>query len=78
LHARFTKIDPDNDLYTVRLAKDDRSNPILPIEIAENVPRSDLIVLEAKVFPGINLVWLGMVLMMIGFFLALLNKLKAR
>jgi len=78
IHARFTHIDPNTDSYTIRLARDDRSNPIVPIEIAENVPRSDLIVLEAKVFPGINLVWLGMILMMLGFFLALINKLKKR
>jgi len=76
LHARFSHIDTDTDLYTIRLAIDDRSSPIVPIEIAENVPRSDLIVLEAKVFPGINLVWAGMVLMMIGFLIALFNKLR--
>ncbi len=78
IHARFTHIDPENDVYTIKLATDDRTEQIIPIEIAENVPRSDLIVLEAKVFPGINLVWLGMILMMLGFLFALLNKIKSR
>ncbi len=78
MHARFTHIDPQTDTYTFKLAMDDRSTPLVPIEIAENVPRSDLIVLEAKVFPGINMVWLGMVLMMLGFFIAWINKLRTR
>ena len=33
-------------------------------------PRSDIINFEAKVFPGINLFWLGSCTMLLGFFVA--------
>jgi cytochrome c biogenesis factor len=36
------------------------------VEIAENAGRSDYIVLEAIIFPGIKLVWIGSILMLIG------------
>ncbi len=38
----------------------------LPFEIADDVPRTDFIVLEAIVFPGINLFWLGSLMMLGG------------
>jgi cytochrome c-type biogenesis protein CcmF len=38
----------------------------IPLEIAEDAARSDYIVLEAIIFPGINLVWLGSLMMLLG------------
>ncbi len=76
LHIRFTEIDPINETFLFQMARDNRTGSNLKVFIAENVPRSDIIVLEAKVFPGINLFWLGSVLMMIGFFVALWNRSK--
>ena len=65
-HFRFTKIDPKAETFTFQVAYDGwKNNPIL-MSIAENVRRSDYIVLEAIVFPGINLFWLGSILMMLG------------
>ncbi len=69
VHARLVSINPVNETFTFNLAKDKRTKEVV-VDIAENVPRSDFIVLEARVFPGINLFWIGSCLMMLGFFLA--------
>jgi cytochrome c-type biogenesis protein CcmF len=77
LHSRFEKVDPKSEVFTLRFATDDRSQASLPIQIADGVPRTDLIVLEVKEFPGINLFWLGTISMMLGFLLALWNRFKS-
>lgn len=70
-HLRFSNIDPSTETFTFKIAKDLRDKNIkIPIAIAENVPRTDYLILEAKVFPGINLFWLGTILMMLGLLLA--------
>jgi cytochrome c-type biogenesis protein CcmF len=51
---------------------------VYPVEIATDSLRYDYIVLEAKVFPGINLFWLGSTMMMLGLGLGLWPKLKSR
>ncbi len=66
LHFRFENIDPSTATMTIRVAQADERTRRIPLEIAENAPRSDYIVLEAIVFPGINLVWLGALLMLFG------------
>jgi cytochrome c-type biogenesis protein CcmF len=67
LHIKLTNIDPNTDTFEVQTALDERSgNLIIPFEIATDVPRSDYLILEAKIFPGINLYWAGAILMMIG------------
>ena len=49
----------------------------LPIEVAE-APRTDFVVLEAIVFPGINLFWLGSILMMFGLGFSMWNRIKTK
>lgn len=72
LAANFVKIDPATGdmefLIGERVIQDEDK---YPIRVAEDVPRSDFIVLEAIVFPGINLFWLGSILMMMGFFISI-------
>ena len=74
VHIRLVNIDPDKELFTFALARDDRSTQEIVIDLAEDVTRTDVIVLEALIFPGINLFWAGSILMLLGFFLALINK----
>ena len=76
LHIRLSAIDPATGTFELKVAKDKRINSGFPLEIATNVPRSDYIVLEAKIFPGINLYWIGSILMMIGLLLAWWFKYK--
>lgn len=70
LHFKFDNIDPKAGLLTISAAKMDDEARKIPVEIAENAPRSDYIVLEAIIFPGINLVWIGSITMLFGMVIA--------
>ena len=75
LHIRFSNIDPKTEVFTFKIARDERPKTLrFNMSVALNVPRSDYVILEAKVFPGINLFWGGTILMMIGFLVAWFNK----
>ena len=76
LHTRFIKVDPNTQEYTLQIASDNRSGKKIPIQIAENVPRTDFITLEAKIFPGINLFWFGSIFMMLGLLLGFINRMR--
>jgi cytochrome c-type biogenesis protein CcmF len=58
LYTRFSKIIPEENAAE--------------IEVKQDTP--DYIVLKAIVFPYINLVWLGVIIMVLGFFLSLLYR----
>ena len=75
LHFRFESIDPKQGLLTIGVAQSGADARKIPLEIAENAARSDYIVLEAIVFPGINLVWIGSILMMLGLAFSLVRRL---
>lgn len=64
LHFRFAGLNPEKETIAIQVAY----NPLptnLKVEAAY-APRTDFVVLETIVFPGINLFWLGSVMMMIG------------
>ncbi|HMP30513.1 MAG TPA: hypothetical protein PKD85_12990, partial [Saprospiraceae bacterium] len=75
LHIRLSNINPQSETFTFKIAKDERKIDAIPLQIANNVPRSDYIILSATVFPGINLFWVGSLLMMIGLLWGWINKL---
>ncbi|MDV7400210.1 hypothetical protein RZS08_52840, partial [Arthrospira platensis SPKY1] len=66
LHFRFVGIDPQTETIELLAAQSPPEARLIPVEVATNSLRSDYIVLEAIVFPGINLFWLGSTMMMIG------------
>ena len=66
IHAKLLNIDPTNGSATITVAAGSENLQKLPLEIAENISRSDYIVLQAILFPGINYFWLGSTLMMFG------------
>jgi cytochrome c-type biogenesis protein CcmF len=66
LHVRFESIDPQSESIKVSIGSVQQLDTEIPLAIAENMPRADWIVLEAIVFPGINLFWLGSLLMLAG------------
>lgn len=74
LHLNFANIDPNAGEFTIGVAQASEEQRKIPLEIAENVTRSDYIVLEAIIFPGINLVWAGSLLMLFGLALSLLRR----
>ena len=59
---------------TFRVAKDLRDDKEIELLIASDVPRSDILIVEAKIFPGINLVWLGSLMMLFGLSISLWAK----
>jgi cytochrome c-type biogenesis protein CcmF len=73
LLTRFLSIDPNTE--TVRIAVKEL-NPKFNLYVAENVPRTDFLVLEALAFPGINLFWFGACLMLGGVFFSWANRRK--
>jgi len=75
-HVRLTNIDPVNELFAVEMARDDRKDSAIVLKIAEDVPRTDFIGIEAIAFPGINLFWLGSLLMLSGFFISFFFRKK--
>ncbi len=73
-HVRFLKIDPQSETFYFSAAIDEDKPLEVGFRIAENAPRDDIVVLEAIEFPGINLFWLGSILMMLGFTVRLFVK----
>lgn len=78
LHLRFAAIDPASETITLMLARPAGPPPAIPLEIATNSPRADFMVLQAIVFPGINLVWLGSLLMLFGLAMSMYVRLRKR
>jgi cytochrome c-type biogenesis protein CcmF len=70
------KVNPDTKQITISVAQ---TNGVkMPISIAENAPRTDYVVLEATVNPGINLVWTGCILMLSGLAIALVFRIRQK
>ena len=79
LHIYLAKINPDTETFELMIAQNKQGEvKSLPIEIAKKSYRTDYIVLEAIVFPGINFFWLGTILMMAGLALSMVNRLTGR
>lgn len=77
LHFRFTSIDPVTESVVIGVAGKNFKDAPLPVEIAY-APRTDFIVLEAIIFPGINLFWFGSILLLGGMLLSMWNRLQQR
>ena len=79
IHIKFSGINPQAEEFTFYVAKDKITTPeTIPLEIAERVPRTDYIILQANVFPGINLLWLGCILMMLGLLISMFLRRKSK
>lgn len=76
MHFAISKIDPVAKTFTLQIAERDPKSIKYPISIAEDAPRNDYIVLEATVNPGINYVWTGICMMMIGLAMAMFYRIK--
>lgn len=60
LHTRFSRIIPEENAAE--------------IEVQQATPENDYIVLKAMVFPYINVLWLGVIVMVIGFFISMFYR----
>jgi cytochrome c-type biogenesis protein CcmF len=57
------KIDPEKETFHIRIAE-------------KTTNAGDFIILKAIVFPGINILWIGCILMAIGTSLAVWNRIR--
>jgi cytochrome c-type biogenesis protein CcmF len=75
----FDKIDPNSGVMSFSFFENysDLTKLKIPIEIAENAPRTDYLVMEVIEFPGINLVWLGSLFMVFGLLIGSYQRRKA-
>jgi len=78
LHLRFENIDPATGIMTIGAAQTSEAARKIPFEIVEDTARSDYIVLEAIVFPGIKWVWMGCMLMLLGLAISFWRRMVAR
>ena len=74
LHFRFVKINPNSEEVEILIGRKNAEKRRVPISIANDVPRSDWIVLEAILFPGINFFWIGTIMMMLGLFMGMVAR----
>ena len=74
LHFRVPRIDPATETVDIWVAQQETTLSDLPVQIAKKSFRTDYIVLEAIIFPGINLFWLGATMMMAGLFVAMFYR----
>jgi cytochrome c-type biogenesis protein CcmF len=66
------------DLY-VRLENiivKSQDSVLIELKIRQTDPKDDFIVLKALVFPYINVLWLGVIVMVMGFFISMGNRLS--
>ena len=79
LFANLINLDPKTSEATLTIAEvPSRGTLRVPIAVATNSSRSDWLALQAIEFPGINLFWIGTIGMMVGLFLSLGLRLRAR
>ena len=74
LLVEFLNIDPVSEQFTINCYHQPLKEIPVDFEIAENSGRNDYLVLEAIVFPGINFVWVGSGLMLLGLFLGIYSR----
>jgi len=71
LHIRFSNINPTEETFTFKVAKENKiQNQSVAFEMATDIPRTDYLILQATIFPGINLFWVGSILMMVALLMA--------
>ena len=74
MHFAIAKVNPETKQMSISVAQGSPTK--IPISIAEDAPRTDYIVLEATVNPGINLVWIGCIMMLFGLGMAMIYRIR--
>lgn len=63
------KIDPQTESVSIKFLKYETLN-LMELEVTENAPRNDMIVIQSILFPGINMFWFGSLIMLGGILLS--------
>ena len=79
VYANLVNLDPATNRATLLLAEAAARGPVtVPLAVATNSLRADWIGLQAIEFPGINLFWIGTIMMMGGLLVSMVLRLRAR
>ena len=79
LYANLVNLDPQTSEATLLIARAEPRDEIrVPIAIATDSTRSDWLALQAIEFPGINLFWIGTILMMAGLLINMVLRVRER
>ncbi len=70
IHLRFSNIDPEKEEFTFKVAQEPVKKGDIVLNVSTDVPRTDYLILQATIFPGINLFWVGCIFMMLALILA--------
>lgn len=76
LHVRFTSINPQAETAEILIAKSNSAGLEVPLLVSTKYETNNFILLQAKLFPGINLYWVGGLLMCGGLLLGMWNRFK--
>ncbi|MEL6274204.1 MAG: cytochrome c assembly protein, partial [Bacteroidota bacterium] len=77
IYANFVNLNPQTNEATLYLAKTTPQNELrVPLAIAPRSSRNDWIALQAIEFPGINLFWMGSILMLMGLAFSMVVRLR--
>ncbi|MCB0641440.1 MAG: cytochrome c assembly protein, partial [Phaeodactylibacter sp.] len=77
LHFRFSSLDPTSETMEILAAASEPISKEVPVDVAY-APRTDFLVLESIVFPGINFFWAGSILMMLGLLMGMFYRIARR
>lgn len=78
IYANFVNLDPKTNEATFYIARTaPRKDLTVPIAVARS-KRSDWIALQAIEFPGINLFWIGSIMMLLGLALSMFFRLRSK
>ncbi len=78
IHIRFNSINPKEESIEVMIGQNANIHAGIPVEIATNSARTDFIVFEAIEFQGINLFWIGSILMLFGLFFSMWYRMQQK
>ena len=76
LHVRFTSINPQAETAEILIAKSSGTGIEVPLLVNTKYESDNFILLQAKLFPGINLFWFGGLMMCCGLFFGIWNRFK--
>lgn len=75
LYVKVKNIDPQEQKFYIDIAQGRKlADSKVYFELVEDVPENEFIVFQATIMPGINLVWMGMILMLSGLMITLIIK----
>lgn len=68
----------DSKLFGMRIGLEEKEEKLTLTVQQHSSKKKDLLIISAQIFPAINLLWLGCIIMVIGTTMAIINRIKQR